>query len=215
MNVSHALQHRTSALHFDNNSELTDAQIRQLVEAAVQAPSAYNLQATRFLTVVNTEAKKTLQEIAYQQAKISDAAVTFVVLGDLEAYRKLPTITAASVAAGIFDKEKAEKAVLSATRLYSTDPALARDEAIRSASLAAMALMLSATEQGWASCPMIGFDAQKLSQVFRIASRYVPVMLVAVGPSAEGNGTRKPRLPVADVLSHDVRPERKHAFSDI
>ncbi|HSC75223.1 MAG TPA: nitroreductase family protein [Pseudomonadales bacterium] len=213
MDIFSALQNRISANHFDHSHRLTDKHIDELVEAALQAPSAYNLQHTRFLAVTNAVAKQALQDIAYGQAKITAAAVTFIVLADLEAHRKLPAILEASVNAGIIEAEKATNSINTATRIYSADAVLARDEAIRSASMAAMALMLAATAKGWASCPMIGFNSKKLSAQFIISERYLPVMLIAVGLASDGNLVRKPRLPVDEILVRDVHPMQSHAFS--
>ncbi len=217
MDTFSALRHRISAHRFDNAYQLTDKRIEELVaelvEAALQAPSAFNLQHTRFLAVTDATAKQALQSIAYQQSKVAEAAVTFIVLADLEAHKKLPAIVEASVTAGVLLEEKAQSSIDTATRLYSKNPAFARDEAIRSASMAAMALMLAATAKDWASCPMIGFDSEKLTTQFCISARYLPVMLIAVGHAAENHSIRKPRLPLHEVLAHDTRPLQEHAFS--
>lgn len=217
MDTFSALRQRISAHQFDSAYQLIDIQIEnlvtELVEAALQAPSAYNLQHARFLAVTNAEAKQALQSTAYQQSKVAEAAVTFIVLADLEAHRKLPAIVQASVTVGALPEEKAQSTIDTATRLYSNNPVLARDEAIRSASMAAMALMLAATAKNWASCPMIGFDSDKLATQFRISARYLPVMLIAVGRATADNPIRKPRLPLHEVLAHDTRPLQEHAFS--
>jgi nitroreductase len=81
------------------------------------------------------------------------------------------------------------------------NPTLARDEAIRSGAMAAMALMIAAQAKGLVSGPMIGFDPEAVKREFGIADRYVPVMLLAVGYPAPGNWPRKPRLGVDEVLA--------------
>jgi nitroreductase len=213
MDVFSALRNRISASHFDSTYQLTEKNIDELLEAALQAPSAYNLQHTRFLAVTDAAAKMALQDIAYGQAKVKEAAVTFIVLADIEAHRKLPEIMAASVRVGIVEAGKAKKSIDAATQMYSTNPVLARDEAIRSASMASMSLMLAATAKGWASCPMIGFNNKKLLDIFRISERYLPVMLIAVGLAAENNPARKPRLSVDEILVRNAHPLHDHAFS--
>jgi nitroreductase len=92
-----------------------------------------------------------------------------------------------------------------ARQIYE-DTALARDEAIRSASLAAMTLMLSAEARGWASCALTGFDAGAVCREFEIEERYVPVMLLAVGHPLAPPGPRMPRLGVEEVLTFDRGP---------
>ena len=80
---------------------------------------------------------------------------------------------------------------------------MARDEAIRSCSLAAMNLMLSAEARGLATAALAGFDPQKVRQYFDIDERYLPVMLLAVGYPASRSTARMPRFPVDDVLAFD------------
>ena len=80
------------------------------------------------------------------------------------------------------------------------DAQLQRDEAVRSASLAAMTLMLAAEGMGLASAPMGGFDAAGVASAFGLQADELPVMLVAVGRAAEV-AAPKPRRPVAEVLA--------------
>jgi nitroreductase len=84
--------------------------------------------------------------------------------------------------------------------MYGSDPRLARDEAIRSGSLAAMTLMLAAGNRGYVSCP-IGFNSVQLMETLSISDHYVPVMMLAVGRPASGNNVRRPRLPADQVLA--------------
>lgn len=212
MNVIDALKSRTSINKFDNSKTLTEEDVRYLVEAAMESPSAYNIQHTRFLAVVNSDAKNTLRELSYNQAKVSEASVTFVVLADMEGYKLLPAIGERAVNAGLFDQKAADRSTKMAFDAYSNDAVFARDEAIRSASMASMSLMLAAEEKGWVTGPMIGFDSEKLKTVFNLNNRYLPVMLITVGYPTQGNWPRKPRLTSADVLSFDSRPHQTPSF---
>jgi len=54
-----------------------------------------------------------------------------------------------------------------ANGMYGSDPRLARDEAIRSGSLAAMTLMLAAGNRGYVSCP-IGFNPVQVMEIKRL-----------------------------------------------
>ncbi len=195
------LQQRISAQHFDSTKTLSEAEIRSLIETATEAPSSYNIQHWRFIAVTDLDKKKSLAAAAYGQTKVVDAAVTFIILGDLEGYKKLRGILDSSVAAGLLPQAMTDQWVQMATGAYGGNAQFARDEAIRSGSLAAMTLMLAATERGLVSGPMIGFEPDKVKALFGIADQYVPVMLLPVGYAAPGNSTRKPRLTVDEVLA--------------
>ena len=200
MNTIEAIHHRISANKFDTTRSLSDAAIRELVQIATEAPSSLNIQHWRFVAVTNTEDRKRLMAVAFDQQKVVDAAVTFLILGDLRGHENLATALEPLVVGGTFDRKMADGWLGAAERLYGSNPQLARDEAIRSASLAAMTLMLAAEAKGLASGPMIGFDPDGVLREFQIPDRYVPVMLLPVGYAAAGNCARKPRLGLDDVL---------------
>jgi nitroreductase len=106
-----------------------------------------------------------------------------------------------TVEAGIVKREMAEGWVAMTDNAYANNERFARDEAIRSAALAGMTLMIAASAKGLVSGPMIGFDPEGVKREFRIADRYVPAMLITVGWPAPGNFPRKPRLAVDEVLA--------------
>jgi nitroreductase len=194
-----AIRQRVSANRFDPGFEVDEATIRELVSYASEAPSAYNLQNWRFIAVRSRVRKQALMALAYDQEKVVDAAVTFIVCGVLEPQR-------GSAMQPFHDDGHIDRAYLDAwvgeaTATYQDAPAMQRDEAIRSASLAAMNLMIAAQAMGLASGPMIGFDAAGVAADFALAPTEIPVMLVAVGRAAPGNWPRKRRRPVEQVLA--------------
>ena len=202
MTALELIKGRISANKFDTTKSLSAQEVRELVEYATQAPSSFNQQHWRFVAVTKREDKERLKGVAYGQQKVADAAVTFIVLGDLRGHEKLANILARSVQAGLITQAVADAWVGMANGMYAA-PQLARDEAIRSASLASMTLMIAAQAKGLVSGPMIGFDPDGVKREFGIADRYVPVMLLPVGYPAPGNWLRKPRLGVDEVLAFD------------
>ncbi len=201
------LKQRISANKFDKTKPLSEAEIKELIAYATEAPSSFNIQHWRFVAVIEPEPKERLKSVAFGQEKVTEAAVTFIVLGDLLGHEKLPDILSRSVQAGIVQKNVADGWVDYANQFYDNNAQMARDEAIRSASLAAMALMVAAQAKGLVTGPMIGFDPEGVKREFGISDRYVPVMLLPVGYEAPGNWSRKPRLSVDEVLSFGVGRE--------
>ena len=58
---------------------------------------------------------------------------------------------------------------------------LQRDEAQRSIGIAMQTLMLAAKSMGYDSCPMIGFDIEKVAELVKLPSDYVMGPMVAIG----------------------------------
>lgn len=175
--LTDAIAQRISANFFDPARGVDDDNIHTLIAWATRAPTAFNLQNWRFIAVRSQEGKRRLRELAWNQPKVSESAVTIIVLGAM-----VPSWEAA------------------ASRLYADSPQTRRDEAVRSATFGASTLMLAGQAQGLAASPMTGFDAAGVARAFGLRQEEVPVMLVAMGYAQEGNWPQKPRRPVRDVL---------------
>ena len=159
--------------------------------------------ALALFAVRDAAAKQKLKGHAYNQPKVADAAVTFIVLGDLQGHEKLHLAMSPLVKSGTMDQKSLDGLIGMANQFYSGNVQSSRDEAIRSASFAAMNLMTAAQAKGLVSAPMIGFDPVGVMREFGISERYIPVLLLAVGYPAQGNWPKKPRFGVDQVLSFD------------
>jgi len=203
--------HRRATIEsFDPSREIDESLIRALVADASRAPSSFNIQHWRFVAVREAGDRERLCEAAYGQLQVRDAPLTFIVLGDMQGVEKLPQILDVAIAEGTIPAGKAAAWSRMAKQIYE-DPQLAHDEAIRSASLAAMTMMIAAEARGLASGALIGFDPEKVKAGFGIDDRYLPVMLLSVGYATTAPTARMCRLPVDEVLYWDRCPE---ALSD-
>jgi nitroreductase len=201
MSVTATIKNRTSSSSYDPSRSLSEAEIGELIDLATQAPSAFNMQNWKFIAVHSPDAKARLLPLAYGQQKVVDAAVTFIVCGTVEQHLSMPAALAPTRDAGIIDAATYDGWVGAVNNMYGANPVMQRDEAIRSASLAAMTLMLAAQDKGMVSCPMIGFDAAAVTDAFRLSVIEVPVMLVTVGYAGPANWPKKPRKAVPEVLT--------------
>ncbi|KJH62092.1 nitroreductase family protein [Acinetobacter calcoaceticus] len=203
MNISiqHAIETRTSINNFQPNRSLDEDTIKLLVELATKAPSAYNLQNWRFIAVRSEESKQLLKAAAFGQDKITDASVNFIICGTFDAHHQLHNVLQPSLENNIMGPKVIDSWVRQATNAYKDNAILQRDEAVRSASLAAMTLILAAQEMGLGTCAMGGFDTKQISQDFELTANELPVMIVAVGYPTINNWPQKIRKPVANVLT--------------
>ena len=200
--TSHSLlEARTTTGRFDPNFSLDDGTIAELVRLATRAPSAFHFQNWSFLAVRSSKAKDLLVELAFGQRQVRDAAVTYIICGGLKAHEQLRERLQPSVDAGIISSSLQRAWVDMATRFHEDNALLQRDEAIRSASLAAMALMVAARELDLDSGALGGFDHEGVRQTFNLTPEEIPVILVTVGRAAPGNWLQKIRRPVGDLLS--------------
>ena len=191
---------RSAAKYYDPAATLSDDQIRELVRIGTSAPTSFHLQNWRFIAVRTPEAKARLKPIAWNQPAIGDAAVTFIVCGQLVETGVIPERLAPLVEAGVMPASMVPEWEIPARDLYMAYPQRRRDEAIRTATFGAAAMIYAARSLGLGSTPMIGFDADAVHREFGLAEDEVPVMLLAVGEERPGNWAQKPRRPVTEVL---------------
>ncbi|MFP3740520.1 nitroreductase family protein, partial [Burkholderia sp. SIMBA_019] len=76
--------------------------------------------------------------------------------------------------------------------LYKDHPQRQRDEAVRTGTFGAAAMIYAARSMGLGSTPMIGFDAEGVHREFGLAAGEIPVMLLTVGAERSGNWAQKP-----------------------
>ena len=191
---------RTATKYYDPAAALSDDQIRELVRIGTTAPTSFHLQNWRFIAVRTPEAKARLRPIAWNQPAITEAAVTFIVCGQLADSNVIPERLAPVVEADIMPAKMVPDWEIPARGLYQDFPQRQRDEAVRTATFGAAAMVYVARSWGLGSTPMIGFDADAVHREFGLAEDEVPVMLLSIGPERPGNWPQKPRRPVADVL---------------
>ena len=192
---------RSAAKYYDRSASLSDDEIRELVRIGTTAPTSFHLQNWRFIAVRTPEAKARLLPIAWNQPPITDAAVTFIICGQLADSSVIPERLAPLVEAGIMPAAMVPDWEIPARGLYLEYPQRQRDEAVRSGAIGATAMIYAARSLGLGSTPMIGFDADAVHREFGLIAEEVPVMLLSIGKERPGNWPQKPRRPVADVLN--------------
>lgn len=178
------VRERHSVKHYDASHTLSEQEIIELLEVANCAPSAWNLQHWKFLVIHTEAAKEKLLPIAYGQKQVVDASVVVAILGDLQANLNAEEVIGPAVDDGQMPEPVKSALIDQIEAAYTGVPNYPRDEAIRSASLAAMQLMLAAKANELDSCPMGGFNADQFIDAFHVPPRYVPVMLIAIGKAA-------------------------------
>lgn len=202
MDVRDTIEQRRAVKRYDPTREISEDRIRELFRLASLAPSAWNLQHWHFIVVRSAEQKERLRKAANNQPKVTEASLTVVVCGNLDAYRDADRIYDSFVRNGYLSEEQKRRKIIGIEQFYA-DPQNRRDEAIRNASLAAQTLILAAIEMGYATCPMIGFDPDAVREVVELPDHLLPVMLITVG-FGEETRPRNDRKPFEEIVDFDV-----------
>ena len=186
------VMNRRSANNFLEGNPITQKQLDEIFELVKLAPSAFNLQHTRYIAVIDGELKEKVKKAANGQYKVGTASAVVIVLGDTLAYQDAGEIYEGLQTLGILNKQEYDAMVEDTSSFYQKrGEQFQRDEAIRNASISAMLFMLAAKAKGWDTCPMIGFDPQQIKETINISDRFDPVMLITIGK--EKTTSRQPR----------------------
>jgi len=194
MEFSSAVQQRRSIKSYQPDREISDAELKELMQEVVLSPSSFNLQHWTFIAVRNKDLKNKIQQSAWNQEQVGTCSILLVICGKLNAHEDAPEIYKGTA------KEIQDKILPMIKSFYSGNDQLQRDEAIRSASLAAMTLMLAAQNRGLATVPMIGFDPEAVSKLVNIKPNYLPVMLMPIGYKKDDPRPRDYRRPIDEVV---------------
>lgn len=183
MNTFDAIYQRRAIKGFDPGHRLTPGEETRLLEAAIQAPTSFNIQHWRFVILRDPELRQKIRtEFGNDQAQMTDASLLVLMTADTRAWTKNPERYWTNA-----PPEVADLLVGWMGPFHEGREWLQRDEAQRSIGMAMQTLMLAAKAMGYESCPMIGFDIDRVAELIQLPDDHVMGPMVAIG-----KGTRDP-----------------------
>ncbi|MEO0442830.1 MAG: nitroreductase family protein [Pseudomonadota bacterium] len=195
MNVVDAIETRRAVKHYDPDHSMTDKEIEQLLSLATLSPTAFNIQNWRFVVVSDAELRQKIRQASWDQAQVTDTSLFIILCADLKSWEKSPERYWRTAPKDVQDF------LLPAIDAYYRDKdQVQRDEAMRSCGMAAQTLMLAAKSMGYDSCPMDGFDFDKVGELINLPTDHVVTMFVAIGKATQDARPRGGQLTVDEVL---------------
>jgi nitroreductase len=195
MNTLEAIQSRRAIKHYDADHRMSDAEIRQLLETAMLAPTAFNIQHWRFVTVLDPEVRKQIRAAAWDQAQVTDASLLIVMCADKDAWKKDVARYWKNAPQPVQDF-----LVPAIGPYYEGREQVQRDECMRSCGLAGMTIMLAAKAMGYDSCPMDGFDFDAVGKIIKLPEDHVISFMIAVGKGTQPAWPKPGQLPYEEVV---------------
>ena len=195
MNTLEAIQSRRAIKHYDAHHRMSDAEIRQLLETAMLAPTAFNIQHWRFVTVLDPEVRKQIRAAAWDQAQVTDASLLIVMCADKDAWKKDAARYWKNAPQPVQDF-----LVPAIGPYYEGREQVQRDECMRSCGLAGMTIMLAAKAMGYDSCPMDGFDFDAVGKIINLPEDHVISFMIAVGKGTQPAWPKPGQLPFEEVV---------------
>ena len=139
--------------------------------------------------------QKIRKEFGNDQAQITDASLLILFTADMKAWQKNPQRYWRNA-----PQEVADLLVNWMGPFHEGREWLQRDEAQRSIGMAMQTLMLTAKAMGYDSCPMIGFDIDKVAELINLPEDYVMGPMVAIGKKVKEPQPKGGQLPLSEVV---------------
>ena len=195
MDTFEAINTRRAVKHYDPQHKMTDIEVTQLMTAAIQSPTSFNIQNWRFVIVSDPAIRQQIRDAGNDQAQMTDASLLIVLTADVKAWKKDPARYWRDA-----PTEVAEMLVHWMGPFYEGKEQLQRDEAMRSCGIAGQTIMLAAKAMGYDSCPMIGFDIEKVSDIINLPKDHVLGFMIAVGKATKPAFAKPGQLPLEEVI---------------
>lgn len=195
MNTLQAIKARRAVKHYDHAFKMPKEDVDTLLEHAIEAPTSFNIQNWRIVQVEDPALRAKIREAAWGQAQVTDASLLFVMCADLKAWDKNPERYWKEA-----PKAAQDMLVPMIKPFYEGKEQLQRDEALRSIGIVAQTIMLAAKAMGYDSCPMIGFDSEKVAELIHLPGDHMVGMLLVVGKATQPAWPKPGQLPLSDVV---------------
>ena len=199
MNTIDAIYQRRAIKHYDPNHMLTQEEETKLFETTIQAPTSFNIQHWRFVILRDPQLRSKIRtEFGNDQAQMTDASLLVLFTADTKAWQKEPVRYWKNA-----PEEVADLLVNWMEPFHEGREWLQRDEAQRSIGMAMQTMMLTAKDMGYDSCPMIGFDIEKVPELINLPADHVMGPMVAIGKGTKAPWPKPGQVPLSELISEN------------
>jgi nitroreductase len=180
-----AMDFRHACKVFDDTKKISDAKIREILEAGRKSPSSFGMEAWKFLVVTNEELKAKLRPLCWDQLQITSCSHLVIILAGIDALKPGSGLPRKRFERRNMPQEKLDMYLgLYASHLEET---LSSDANIyawsaRQTYIAAANMMTCAATLGIDSCPIEGFEKQKVEELLDLnPAKFQVAMLLPFG----------------------------------
>lgn len=195
MDVISAIESRRSVKHFDPNHVMSEEEKEKILSLAALSPTAFNIQHWRFVVVEDKEILNDIRAAAWGQAQVTESSMLVILCADKNAWQKSPERYWKNASS-----EVQNYLIPAIKNYYEGKERVQLDECMRSSGIAAQTLMLAAKGMGYDSCPMDGFDFEKVAEIINLPGDHVIAMFVAIGKATSPANPRGGQLPLEDIV---------------
>lgn len=181
LTVREAAEQRRSIRKYKPVS-VPEADLREIIRLVGLAPSAFNLQPWRFVVVRDPAVREQLQEAAYGQTQVTSAPAVIVMYTDMADF--LANVD--EVIHPGLPPERQEQTRAQLLGIYGKQAEAEREAfGLTQGNIALGYLLLVAQSLGYATSPMLGFDAEKVKAILGLPAHVKLPAIVPIGVADE------------------------------
>jgi nitroreductase len=190
---------------FDESRKLSEEEVDFILEAGRKSPSSFGQEPWKFLVVTNETLKATLRPLCWDQPQITSCSHLIVILAAIDTVKPDSGIPAKRFGRRPLPPEQIDAYI----KLYSThlSDTLSTDEktyawTARQCYIAAANMMTGAASIGIDSCPMEGFEKEKIEAALELDTTQWQVALLLPFGHRSNAQSEQLRLPLEEVVEY-------------
>ena len=180
-----AMDFRHACKVFDDTKKISDADIRFILEAGRKSPSSFGMEAWKFLVITNEELKAKLRPACWDQVQVTSSSHLVIVLAGIESVKPESGEVLKRFSRRDMPQETLDFYMgIYASHLENTLSSDANIEAwtAKQSYIAAGNMMTAAATLGIDSCPIEGFDKEKVEEILGLdTSKYRLSVVIPFG----------------------------------
>ncbi len=173
-----AMQHRYACKAFDPARKLSDQEFAKILEYGRLSPSSFGMEPWRFIVVTGQETKEALRPLCWNQKQITTCSHLLIIVADSGVVQDESYIQAMFARRGL-------PADATAAYIERYKSFLAQQDVAcwvqKQCYIAAANMMTGAAHHGIDSCPIEGFEKEKVEAFFALAPHQKVALLIAFG----------------------------------
>ena len=202
-NFTKAMDFRHACKIFDDTKKISDTDMKFILEAGRKSPSSFGMEAWKFLVITNEELKAKLRPACWDQVQLTSCSHLVIILTNIDSVKPQSGEPEKRFKRREMPQEKLDFYL----NLYATHltKELSSDENVhhwtsKQAYIAAGNMMTAAAYIGIDSCPIEGFEKEKVEEILGLdTTQNQLAMVLPFGYRINEQSTQQ-RLPFDEVV---------------
>jgi len=198
-----AMDFRHACKIFDDTKKINDEEMHYILEAGQKSPSSFGMEGWKFLVITNEELKAKLRPVCWDQVQVTSSSHLVIVLAAIENVK----VESGEVKKRFTRREMPQESLDFYMDIYAQhlEKTLSTDENIyhwtsKQSYIALANMMTAAAYIGIDSCPIEGFEKEKVEEILGLdTSKWQVSVVVPFGYRLNEQSTQL-RLPFDEVV---------------